>query len=171
MRYKTILRTGAVATGVGLAIAGCGSGSGGTGAAGTSNGSTVSVRTVNGAGSTLTGADGKTLYFADQEANKQIKCTGGCLSFWEPLTVASGMTPTAGSGVTGTLATVHRPDGTVQVTYNGKPLYEFAEDSGPGQAKGNGFADSFNGTDFTWHAATPSGAAPAPSNPGGGNGY
>ena len=59
----------------------------------------------------------------------------------------------------------------MQVTFNGKPLYEFAEDGGPGQAKGNGFKDAFNGNDFTWHAATLSGAAPTGAPPSNGYGY
>ena len=91
-----------------------------------------------------------------------------------PYGSSGGSAPTAGSGMTGTLATVTRPDGKVQVTYDGSPLYEFTQDGGPGQAKGNGFKDSFNNARFTWHAATPSGAAPtgpAPTNTGNDNGY
>ncbi len=172
MRWTRMLQAGTVAAGVALAAAACGGGSGGTGAAGTSNGTTVSARSVDGVGTALTGADGKTLYFAEQETGGQIRCTGPCLSFWTPVTVSSGTTPTAGNGVTGTLATVTRPDGKVQVTYDDKPLYEFTQDGGPGQAKGNGFQDSFNNTDFTWHAAVPSGAAPTgPAPTGTDNGY
>jgi len=61
----------------------------------------------------------------------------------------------------GTWPPSHRPDGTVQVTYEGKPLYTFTDDSGPGHADGNGFTDTFDGTDFQWHAAAVSGSAPA----------
>lgn len=174
MQWKTTLRSGAVAVGLALAVAACGSGGdngdGATAGAG-SNGATVSTREVSEVGTALTGADGKTLYFAEQEADGTIACKDACLSFWKPLTVSRGTTPTAGTGVTGTLATVNRPDGSVQVTYDGKPLYTFTEDRGPGQAKGNGFEDTFNGTDFVWHAAAPSGAAPTDAGPTGGYGY
>jgi predicted lipoprotein with Yx(FWY)xxD motif len=163
----TMLRGGSVAVGAALAVAACG-GSGGTGKAGTPDNSTVSVRDVTGVGNALTGADGKTLYFADQETGGQIRCTDACLRFWVPVTVPGGGAPMAGGGVTGTLATVHRPDGSTQVTYEGKPLYEFSQE-GTGQAKGNNFKDSFAGTDFVWHAATPTGAAPTQAPPG--NGY
>jgi hypothetical protein len=49
------------------------------------------------------------------------------------------------------------------VTFDGKPLYSFVQDS-PGKVTGNGFSDSFGGTNFTWTAATAGGA---PSNSGG----
>jgi predicted lipoprotein with Yx(FWY)xxD motif len=173
MRLKTTVRLSTVALGLALAVAACGSGSNGGGAKGTSaNGSTISAHNVPGAGMTLTGKDGMTLYFSDQEASGKIQCTGACLSFWTPLTVSGGTAPTAGPGLSGTLATIKRPDGSMQVTYNGKPLYSFAEDGGPDDAKGNGFKDMFNGTNFEWHAATPSGdASSQTTSPGGGYGY
>jgi predicted lipoprotein with Yx(FWY)xxD motif len=102
-----------------------------------------------------------------------------CLQFWHPLTVSNGAAPTAGAGVGGMLTTIRRPDGSSQVTYDGKPLYSFLRDGGVGQAGGNGFKDSFGGVDFLWHAAAVSGSAPpgsgsapAPADTGGtGYGY
>ena len=46
---------------------------------------------------------------------------------------------------------ITRPDGTKQVTDDGKPLYTFTEDS-KGKVTGNDFSDDFNGQQFTWHA-------------------
>ncbi len=63
-------------------------------------------------------------------------CTGGCITKWPALTVAAGETPKGGTGVSGTLATITRDDGTLQVTYNGLPLYFFANDKAPGDANG-----------------------------------
>lgn len=71
--------------------------------------------------------------------------------------------PHAGSTLTGKLSFIQRPDGSSQVTYNGEPLYTFKLDTGPGQAHGNDFTDSFGGQSFVWHAATASGTAPAPA--------
>lgn len=83
-----------------------------------------------------------------------VRCMGGCTSFWKPLTLDSGK-PTAASGV-GKLGVVKRPDGARQVTAGGKLLYTFAEDS-PGNVKGNGFTDDFNGQHFVWNAVLASG--------------
>ena len=68
---------------------------------------------------------------------------------------------------------VRRPDGKRQVTWNGKPLYTFVEDGGPGKVSGNGASDHFDGKSFTWHVATIGKAAPAPTTTqtGGGYGY
>jgi len=122
----------------------------------------------------LTDQAGKTLYTPEQEAGGAIKCTGSCLSFWFPVTMAKGVTPHATSGLTGTLSSIQRPDGGgLQLTYNGEPLYTFRLDNGPGQAHGNNFTDSFGGQSFRWHAATVSGAAstPAPGQPSSPGGY
>jgi predicted lipoprotein with Yx(FWY)xxD motif len=178
VRGSGLLGSGVGVAGVALALlVGCGGGTGGSSAAG--GGATVSARQISGVGRTLVDSGGRTLYFAEQEADGQIKCVADCLRFWQPLTVSSGAAPTAGAGVAGMLATVSRPDGSSQVTYNGKPLYTFLRDGGVGQAGGNGFKDSFGGVDFLWHAAAVSGPAspgsgstPAPANTGGtGYGY
>ena len=44
-------------------------------------------------------------------------------------------------------------EGGSQVTFGGKPLYTFVQDS-PGQVTGNGVTDSFGGTSFTWTVAS-----------------
>ena len=63
------------------------------------------------------------------------------------------------------LGVIDRPDGTQQVTADGKPLYTFTEDS-PGEVKGNGFSDDFGSQHFTWHAVLANGttASGAPGN-------
>jgi predicted lipoprotein with Yx(FWY)xxD motif len=87
----------------------------------------------------VAGADGKTVYqFNSDVANSgKSNCTGGCSGTWPPLTVPAGTTPTATSGVTGHLGTIVRSDGTVQVTYNGMPLYFYSGDTAPGQTNGH----------------------------------
>ena len=77
---------------------------------------------------------------------------------------------TAGPGVTGKLGTIMRPDGLIQATYSGHPLYTYIGDTASGQAKGNGL----NLSGGLWHEVTVSGAA-APglssSSSPGGSGY
>lgn len=103
----------------------------------------------------LTTNKGKTLYSLSVEKNGRFICTGGCLSLWKPLVVAKGVKPKGPVR----LGTVKRPDGRMQVTYKGLPLYSFNSDK-PGEANGEGLKDV-----DTWHAAKASKAssAPAPS--------
>lgn len=154
--------------GLTLLLAGCG---GGAKPASGDIPATVSVRSVDGVGSVLVDRSGATLYTPAQEAGGAVRCTGRCTSFWPPLTLASGR-PAGSSDVTGKLAVVARPGGDRQVTYDGRPLYRFAQDGGPGQSTGNGVHDRFGGTSFSWSAVTVKGAAkPSPSKGGGGYGY
>ena len=119
-------------------------------------------------GTVLTDGAGRTLYWYAEDTAAKADCTGSCASLWPALMG----TPHAASGVKLTgLGTLHRPDGSVQVTYKGHPLYTYADDSAPGQMKGTHVRE--------WHAATTrtrklsGGSAPMPaasSSSGGGYG-
>ena len=143
-----------VAAAAAVALAACGSsdnGSTATAATTPSGNDTVSMMTVDGAGSVLVDSQGNALYTPDQEASGKIMCTGECNAVWMPLTTAGTTKPTAASNVSGKLGTVKRPDGSTQVTLDGKPLYTFTEDGGPGNVTGDGVTDNFGGQSFTWH--------------------
>lgn len=106
---------------------------------GTASGATVNAQAVGDAGTILVdGATGKTLYNFSKDTKDSGKsaCTGGCLDTWPALSVGAGETPKGGDGVTGTLGTITRDDGSLQVTYNGLPLYFFKNDSAPGDLNG-----------------------------------
>ena len=90
-----------------------------------------------GIGTVLTDGKGFTLYHLTTDSSSMTTCTGGCAQTWPPLITASGMAPSL-QGVSGKFGTLTRPDGTVQVTYKGMPLYTFAGDTGPGQSHGQG---------------------------------
>jgi predicted lipoprotein with Yx(FWY)xxD motif len=159
------LMTLGIATSATLALAACGGG-GSSGGAATAAGpatssNTVSVRQLSGVGSVLVDHTAKALYSSDLEARGKIVCDGACTAFWKPLTLGAGQA-TASAGA-GKLGVITRPDGSRQVTANGKPLYTFVRDS-PGKATGNGFTDDFNGHHFTWNVVraggTLSGAGP-----------
>lgn len=84
-----------------------------------------------------------TLYGLSADTATASACTGTCARFWPPLLTTEP--PQAGTGVTQSmLGTIQRPDGTFQVTYNGHPLYLFANDQ-PGTTKGEGI-NAFGGT-------------------------
>ena len=101
---------------------------------------TVNAEAVGDAGTILVdGATGLTLYIftKDTKDSGTSACTEGCLATWPALTVEAGETPTGGDGVTGTLGTITREDdGSLQVTYNGLPLYFFKNDAEPGDLNG-----------------------------------
>jgi predicted lipoprotein with Yx(FWY)xxD motif len=97
----------------------------------------------------LTNAGGFTLYWFAPDTPARSTCYGTCAGYWPPLTG----TPSAGPGVTGTLGTIKRSDGTTQITYNGHPLYTYVGDTAPGQAFGNNL--NLNGG--LWHQVTVSG--------------
>lgn len=117
----------------------------------------------------LVNKSGMTLYYLKGETAGHLMCTSKeCLKFWPPLYLSSGMTaPTAVSGIAaGKLGTVKRPGGKLQVTYNGRPLYTFAGDTGPGQTKGQDVTDSAG----TWFVVPTSGAHATTGSGGGSTG-
>ncbi|MCH8109322.1 MAG: DUF11 domain-containing protein [Chloroflexi bacterium] len=86
-------------------------------------------------GEILVDHSGRSLYlFTDDEADTS-SCTGGCALTWPPLLTVGD--PAAGDGASADLLrTTTRDDGSVQVTYNGAPLYFFSGDDKPGDANG-----------------------------------
>ena len=122
--------------------------------ASSSGGTALDAHTMGGQ-QVVTNSAGFTVYWFAPDTSTTSKCTGSCATFWPPVKGPA----TAMSGVTGTLGTITRPDGTMQVTYDGHPLYTFVKDTAPGQAKGNGL----NLSGGLWHEMTVSGATPAAS--------
>src|SRR5215472_7812161 len=149
-----------------LMAAACGSSSGSgnagsTGTPGAASGSALKTATISGA-TVLTNAQGFTLYWFGPDTSSKSDCAGSCAQIWPPEKGPA----TAGTGVTGTLSTITRSDGTVQATYDGHPVYTYTADTAPGQANGNGV----NANGGVWHTVTVSGGpAPAttPSSTGG----
>lgn len=89
-------------------------------------------------GNILTDAKGMTLYAFTQDTPGTSNCTGDSAGIWPPLVVAQGVTPTAGSGFSGTLGTIQRSDGTTQVTVNNQPVYTWVKDKNTGDTTGQG---------------------------------
>jgi predicted lipoprotein with Yx(FWY)xxD motif len=148
---------------VGALAAGCGSngsGSGGYGggASAPSTAGSSGVATVAAAssklGMVLVDGGGRTLYLFKKDQPNQSACAGACAAAW-PVDQSSG-TPRAGSGVTASLlGTIHRGDGSTQVSYDHHPLYYYSGDSQPGQQNGQGL----NAFGATWFVVAPAGGA------------
>ena len=125
MRIRMIAVAGVAAVAIGAAAcsssssstgAGSGTPSSASGAAG--SGAGLKTATINGV-SVVTNAQGFTLYSFAPDTATASKCTGACAQIWPPVTGPAA----AGQGVTGTLGTITRSDGSKQITYNGHPLY------------------------------------------------
>jgi hypothetical protein len=68
---------------------------------------------------------------SDKDQPGRSNCTGGCATTWPAFKVEN-------AALEGGLFTiVRRDDGVMQWAYNGKPLYFFAGDATPGDAKGD----------------------------------
>jgi len=115
-----------------LAVLGGSVAAAGSPAAATAGGSGLMTARIGGV-TVLTDAKGFTLYWFAPDTATRSACTGTCAAYWPPVRGPA----TAGPGVTGRLATIKRPDGSIQATYDGHPLYTYVGDTGPGQANGN----------------------------------
>lgn len=110
-------------------------------------------------GQILVDAKGFTLYFFVPEQGTKVVCTGDCVTMWHPLLAAGVAPPTSTVPLPGVLATVDRPDGGRQVTYDGWPLYTYANDGSPGETQGSGAAGE-------WFVALAAGeSTPTPTPP------
>jgi predicted lipoprotein with Yx(FWY)xxD motif len=89
--------------------------------------------TTIGGTTVLTNGKGFTLYSFAPDTPTTSKCYGSCAAYWPPVIGSSA----AGSGLPGKTGTIKRTDGSLQLTYDGHPLYTYIGDSAPGQASGN----------------------------------
>jgi predicted lipoprotein with Yx(FWY)xxD motif len=154
-----------------LVIAGCGGGSSSSSSASSGGGEssavnassstgTIDTAQVGGLGTVLVDSEGMTVYEFTVDNGTKSECYGGCEKAWPPVTTTGK--PTAGEGaMSSALGTTKRKDGTEQVTYEGHPLYTFAEDSAPGEVNGNE-------VEGTWFVLDEKGAAVKGQPTGGG---
>ena len=147
----TRLLTIATAAGA-LALAGCGdddgsSDSSSSGASPYGGGAAAATETTQstepeGSGTTIKLADSQfgrilfgendqAIYLFEKESGPKSECYGECAAAWPPVLTEGG--PQPAPGVKGAeLGVTEREDGSTQVTYNGHPLYYYA-DEGPGE--------------------------------------
>jgi predicted lipoprotein with Yx(FWY)xxD motif len=104
-------------------------------------GLTLAVATNPTLGKYVTGANGMSLYFFQKDSGSTSACSGACADNWPPVIVTMADDATAGAGITGTLGTITRDDGKLQLTLAGHPLYYFKGDSAAGDVNGQGIND------------------------------
>ncbi|MEV4612654.1 hypothetical protein AB0K43_08635 [Kitasatospora sp. NPDC049258] len=123
-----------------------------TPAPGADPGAAVAVASADPLGPVLVDAQGRTLYVFEGDTTTMSTCYEACAAALPPLTTKG--VPVAGQGADeGLLGTTVRADGTIQVLYNGRPLYLCAEDTAAGEALGHDLT-RFGGL---WYAADASG--------------
>ena len=163
--HRTVVQTNLKRRSAGLAVlvaavllvAACGDDNGGTNAqagsttsAGGETSTTTTEAPATGAaapvstasnptlGRILVDAKGMTVYVFDSDKDGKSACAGGCATAWPPVVLEAGASlPTTGD-LAADLTTAARTDGAQQVAYKGRPLYRFAADTKPGDAKGDG---------------------------------
>lgn len=146
-----------------LAACGGGGSSIGPGVTPTSNptgsgGGVLSTRMLKGAQAFVNGG-GFTVYVFDLDltdpGHSTCNAGDGCAQNWPHVA------PPSSGPLSGGFAAITRDDGTMQLTYAGRPLYTFVGDGSPGQANG----DLLNAFGGIWHIARPQGvqASPTPS--------
>jgi predicted lipoprotein with Yx(FWY)xxD motif len=118
---------------------------------------TVAVAESADLGSYLTDSEGMTLYLftKDDPETAESVCYDDCAIAWPPYLVEADAELTLPEGVPGTLGTTERKDGTMQVTYNGWPLYYWVDDKAPGDTTGEGVGD-------VWYVIAPGETTEAP---------
>jgi predicted lipoprotein with Yx(FWY)xxD motif len=96
------------------------------------------------------GLGGMTLYTYMKDEGGRSNCTGQCEADWPPYTVASAAELDSGVEVDikGQVGSIRRADGSLQVTYNGSPLYFCAKDKDSSDVAGQNVGG-------VWHVAKP----------------
>lgn len=116
----------------------------------------VSLANAGDLGMVLVDSKGMTLYEFEKDNGTESSCYGECAKYWPPLLSKGEPQPSNGANAS-LLGTTERKDGTMQVTYNGRPLYLFIEDKKPGEANGN----EFEGFGAKWFALNSAGEQPS----------
>lgn len=111
-------------------------------------GNTLELGVTNSGVPSLVSPQGLTLYTFEQDQDGMSACYERCAEVWPPYLIDASSAPTLGAGLPGAIGTTQRTDGTLQVTYNGEPLYFFQQDMAPGD-------DFGHGRGAVWFAANP----------------
>lgn len=109
-------------------------------------------------GTVVVDGQGYTLYRFDKDTTKPpvSNCAGECAQKWPPVLATPGSPLTVEGVAQDAVGTINRPDGSVQLTLGGWPVYRFSGDERPGATGGQGVGG-------TWSAVTPDGGRAEPA--------
>jgi predicted lipoprotein with Yx(FWY)xxD motif len=110
---------------------------------------TLAVTQTEKLGQFLVDGSGRTLYMFKKDTKDTTNCYDKCEQAWPPLLTLDKPMLNVG-GDASLIGTTQRKDGTLQVTYNGMPLYYFFKDTAPGDTNGQKVGD-------VWFVVTPDG--------------
>lgn len=162
MNKRIILSLAAIGISA-MALAGCSSAGSSAGSAPAATGGALAAGKTS-LGTIVVNGKGDTVYeFTSDTANSgKSTCYSGCDSTWLPVTT-SDANPSV-KGVTGTVGTITRTGGAMQVTLDGMPLYTYSGDSKAGDVTGQGM-------NSTWYVVSPAGTqiTEAPGSSSGGS--
>lgn len=160
--HKVLTRTSLAASGamLGLLLAACGGG--GYGSSPSAGGRTAPAVQPSGnllaaaqtsLGSVLVDAQGRTVYMFAADKDGRSVCDGSCATYWPPVPAPATL-PASLPGVSATLGSTTRGDGSKQLTVDGRPVYTYVGDKAPGATSGQGT----NLSGGLWWVLTPDGA-------------
>jgi predicted lipoprotein with Yx(FWY)xxD motif len=102
------------------------------------------------AGPVVADAAGQSLYIFKDDTTGSSACTAAwCVQDWPPF--VAPRVPASVTGISAPLGALRRPDGTMQVTLAGHPLYRFSGDERPGDLRGLGIGGD-------WYPVAPDGS-------------
>lgn len=119
-------------------------------------GVTLGTATLADGGMYLTDGAGRAVYMftADEQGSGESACYDACAEMWPPVLAEEGVPSTGTGGLDASmLDTIERRDGSRQITFNGWPLYHYAQDTGPGMTQGQDVHESGG----EWYLVTPEG--------------
>lgn len=105
-------------------------------------GATLSTADSQEWGAHLVDRDGMSVYLYERDEPGALACIDACTNNWPPVLADGDVTIGEGLNVD-LVGTVERPDGAVQVTYAGHPLYTYVRDAEPGDDNGQGLGGAF----------------------------
>ena len=108
-------------------------------------------------GTVVVDGQGYTLYRSDQDSTRPpaSNCADACAERWPPVLATPG-TPLNLEGVAeDAVGTINRPDGSVQLTLGGWPVYRYSGDARPGSVSGQGVSGGWSAVKPDGDKATP----------------